>query len=195
MQAESNAKDQALEKGQVDVVVIDDDESICKGCWIALDGGGYSVAVASNGTEGLRLVEHFHPSVVLVDLKMPGISGEKVLERLSQIDPNIVSVVITGYGTVETAVDAMKLGAFDFLAKPFEPEHLLETVQRAMKLSRLRKKTTVSDVPGERASPIVDKQSLLLQGLEVLGNYFSIGLEKRNLMEHLTYLESEAKYH
>lgn len=198
MQSAAGAANAEKAPPRADVIVIDDDESMCRGCQLTLDEGGYSVTIAQNGADGLRLVEQHHPSVVLVDLKMPGISGEEVLKRVTQIDANTVSIVITGFGTVETAVETMKIGAFDFLAKPFEPERLLETVQRAMKLSRQRRDAAGTEAAaGAQGTPAsaVDRQTLLLQGLEVLGNYYSLGFEKRNLLEQISYLESEAKYH
>ena len=79
-----------------DVLVIDDEESICEGCRQTLEGEGFRAAIAQDGAEGLKLVEQSHPKVVLVDLKMPGISGMEVLAKISEYDPYIVTIVITG---------------------------------------------------------------------------------------------------
>lgn len=117
----------------IDVAIVDDDDSIREGCRQVLEEGGYSVATASDGTQGLSLVTHGAPRLVLIDLKMAGIGGMEVLGNLPHIDPRIVPIVITGYGTVDAAVASMKLGAFDFLCKPFDAEHLLETVAQAMR--------------------------------------------------------------
>jgi NADH-quinone oxidoreductase subunit E len=180
----------------LDVLVIDDEEMFTEGCRQTLEMGGYRAAVAQDGPRGLQLVRSVQPSVVLVDLKMPGMDGLEVLGHLNAIEPSIVPIMITGHGTVDSAVESMKIGAFDFLTKPFEPERLLETVRRGMSLHALRKEskeaeTTVS-LPGP-AEP--DKYDLLLQGLNVLGEAYSMGLEKRQLFDELSYLESEAKYH
>jgi NADH-quinone oxidoreductase subunit E len=181
-----------------DVVVIDDEEMFSEGCRQTLEMGGYRAAVAHDGLQGLQLVRETRPGVVLVDLKMPGMGGLEVLNRLAEIAPSIVPIVVSGHGTVDSAVESMKVGAFDFITKPFEPEKLLETVRRGMSLSVLRseaKEPELSRTMATAVPPPPDKQDLLLQGLEVLGECYSIGIEKRQLMEELAYLETEAKYH
>jgi two-component system C4-dicarboxylate transport response regulator DctD len=69
------------------------------------------------------------------EVKMPGMDGLEVLSRLNEIEPSIVPIIVTGHGTVDSAVESMKIGAFDFLTKPFEPEKLLETVRRGIRRS------------------------------------------------------------
>ena len=111
------------------VLVIDDEESMREGCRQTLDEGGYQAEVAEDGLRGLKLVEQIRPDMVLIDLKMPGMSGMELLGKIREIDPNIVPVIITGYGTTESAIEAMKLGASDYLSKPFDDTQLLETVR------------------------------------------------------------------
>ena len=125
---------------QAAVLVIDDEESMREGCRQTLDQEGYRTAVAANGQNGLRLVERVRPDVVLVDLRMPGMDGIEVIERIRTIDPNIVTIVITGYGSIDAAVAAMKSGAFDFLNKPFSPERLLEVVAGGFERHRVVKR-------------------------------------------------------
>jgi NADH-quinone oxidoreductase subunit E len=187
----------AAEAFPLDVVVIDDEEMFGEGCRQTLEMGGYRSAVARDGLRGLDLVRAARPSVVLLDLKMPGMDGIEVLSRLSQSEPGIVPIVLTGHGTVDSAVESMKGGAFDFLTKPFEPEKLLESVRRGMSLSALRKaKESAKEKPVDAAPATVqDKHNLLLRGLDVLGEAYSLGLDKRELIDELSYLEAEAKYH
>ena len=90
------------------ILVIDDEESIRDSCFQVIVKDGYQAEIAKDGTEGLEKIISIHPDMVLVDLKMPGKSGNEVLEELQTIDPNIIPVVITGYGTVDSAVEAMK---------------------------------------------------------------------------------------
>jgi NADH-quinone oxidoreductase subunit E len=185
----------------LDVVVIDDEEMFSEGCRQTLEMGGYKAAVARDGAKGLELIRSSRPNVVLVDLKMPGMNGLEVLSRLTKIEPSIVPIVVSGHGTVDSAVESMKIGAFDFITKPFDPEKLLETVRRGMSLSILRKEaqeakpTDPSRTMAALEPPPPDKQDMLLQGLEVLGECYSLGMEKRQLIEELTYLETEARYH
>ena len=177
----------------LDVVVIDDEEMFTEGCRQTLEMGGYHAAVAPDGPQGLQLVRSAQPSVVLIDLKMPGMDGLEVLGRLNEIEPSIVPIIVTGHGTVDSAVESMKIGAFDFLTKPFEPEKLLETVRRGINLHTLRKEAKSEGPLPVSVEP--DRYDLLLQGLNVLGEAYSIGIEKRQLLDELSYLESEAKYH
>lgn len=181
------------------VVLIDDVESMREGCRQTLEEEGLRTAVACDGTEGLRLVKSLRPNVVLVDLKMPGISGIEVLEKIPEINPTVVPIVLTGYGTIDTAVESMKIGAFDFLTKPLEPEKLVETVRRGMELSQLR--CDANDTRLEpstekvRQEEVLDRQDVLLKGLSVLSEGFSVGLSQSQFIGELKQLESEAKYH
>jgi signal transduction histidine kinase len=119
------------------ILIIDDEEIVLDSCLAVLEGGGYEITMAPDGTEGLKVAQEFAPDLVLVDLMMPGISGFEVLEGLRGIDPTIVAIVITGYSTVESAVEAMKRGAFDFLPKPFTPDELRLIVERGLEKRRL----------------------------------------------------------
>ncbi|GAH46417.1 unnamed protein product, partial [marine sediment metagenome] len=112
------------------ILVVDDEESMRDACSKILKKDGFLADTAKDGSAGLEKIEKNKPDLVLVDLKMPGISGMEVLEKIKEIDPNIISVVITGYSTVESAVEAMKKGAYDFLPKPFSPEELRIIIRR-----------------------------------------------------------------
>jgi len=116
----------------VDVVVIDDDESMCEGCRQTLEGAGYKTATAKNGEEGLLLAARSHPRVVVVDLKMPDMSGIEVIARISKLFPNIAAILMSGYFTFHPGYASLQLGALDFIQKPFEPEQLLKAVRLGM---------------------------------------------------------------
>jgi len=119
------------------ILIIDDEESMRDSCSQILLKSRYRVETVSDGTAGLLKIRDLRPDAVIVDLKMPGISGFEVLEELGRIDPRIVAIVVTGYATVESAVEAMKKGAFDFLPKPFTPEELRMILSRALEHRRL----------------------------------------------------------
>jgi len=114
------------------VLIVDDEEIVLDSCTEILRGEPCELATASDGARGLALIPEFHPDLVVVDLKMPGLSGFEVLERIHQTDPTIVTIVITGYATVASAVEAMKRGAYDFLPKPFTPDEFRLIIRRGV---------------------------------------------------------------
>jgi signal transduction histidine kinase len=119
------------------VAVIDDDYAMRLSCGKILAKMGLHAELFEDGARGLEAVAAGKPDMVIVDLKMPGISGMEVVSRVHEIDPNIVVVVITGYATIDTAVQAMKSGAYDFLPKPFSPDELRLIVNRGLERRRL----------------------------------------------------------
>jgi two-component system, sensor histidine kinase and response regulator len=119
------------------ILIIDDEEVILDSCTRILKGGAYKIATATNGLLGLDLVKEFQPDLIYVDLKMPGISGIEVIEKIRDADPTIVVIVITGFATVSSAVEAMKNGAYDFLPKPFTPDEFRLITQRGLDKRRL----------------------------------------------------------
>jgi len=119
------------------VLIIDDEEIVIESCMEILLSENYQLFTAKNGEMGLELVKENLPDVVFVDLKMPGISGIEVLEKIHALDPKIVTVVITGYATVDSAVEAMKHNAYDFLPKPFTPDELRMLTKRCLERRRL----------------------------------------------------------
>ena len=180
---------------RVDVVVIDDEDSIREGCRQTLESGGYHALVATDGVAGLDLVKRTRPRVVVLDLRMPGISGIEVLEKLPGIDPRMIPIIITGYGTVDSAVQTMKLGAFDFLSKPFDMDQLLSVVDRGLhEYEALASEAAVAKPPRVEA-PRLSEPDVLLKGLEALGEYYSLGLRDHTLSGELRALEAEAQYH
>jgi signal transduction histidine kinase len=114
------------------ILIIDDEEVVLDSCMAILEGSDYQIATANNGQAGLNLLKEYEPDLVFVDLKMPGMSGFEVLAGIASIDPTIVTVVITGYATVSSAVEAMKNGAYDFLPKPFTPDEFRLITRRGM---------------------------------------------------------------
>jgi two-component system sensor histidine kinase/response regulator len=119
------------------ILVIDDEEVVLDSCTMILEGSNYIIKTAPEGITGLKLVKEFQPDLVFIDLKMPGIPGTEVLEKITETNPTIVSIVITGYATVTSAVEAMKKGAYDFLPKPFTPDEFRLITKRGLERRRL----------------------------------------------------------
>jgi DNA-binding NtrC family response regulator len=113
------------------VLVVDDELLIRKSLAKVLRARGYAVEVASHGAEGLEKVAEVRPQVMILDMRLPDTDGLSVLRRVRQLDPLLQVIVITAFGDVQTAVDAMKLGAGDFLRKPYEMEDIVMAVEAA----------------------------------------------------------------
>ena len=119
------------------ILIIDDEQVVLESCTEILLDQPYEVATATNGARGLELVEEYGPDLVFVDLKMPGLSGLEVLEEINRNDPTVVTVVITGYATIDSAIGAMKSGAYDFMPKPFTPDQFRVITARSLEKRKL----------------------------------------------------------
>ena len=124
----------------IKIIVIDDEKAIRDGCHRVLTGKGYEVITAENGQIALDILDREPIDIILLDLKMPVIGGEKVLEITREKYPDIPVIIITGHGTVDTAVVCMKNGAYDFITKPFQIDQFLLTITRAAEKRRLEQK-------------------------------------------------------
>jgi two-component system, OmpR family, phosphate regulon sensor histidine kinase PhoR len=122
---------------EIHVLVVDDEQDIREGSERILKRMGFSVSTAASGETALERFQEKKPDIVLLDLKMPGMDGMEALKRIREIDARAIVIVITGYATVETAIQAMKNGAYDFIPKPFEPDQLRIIVNRASEKIRL----------------------------------------------------------
>src|SRR5438132_1216946 len=120
------------------VLVIDDEAAIRDSLRMTLEYEGYEFVGAATGQEGLTLAEREGPDLVLLDVKMPGMDGLEVLERLRSMNESLPVVVISGHGTISTAVEATKKGAFDFIEKPFASERVLVSLRNALDQRRLK---------------------------------------------------------
>ncbi len=121
-----------MSKGKI--LVIDDEDIVRLSCSRTLVPEGYELKMANNGAEGLKLLEEESFDLVLTDLKMPHMDGIEVLANIKGKWPATDVVIVTGYQTVETAVKAIKLGAFDYIEKPFTPDALIATVSNVFKI-------------------------------------------------------------
>jgi len=182
------------------LLVVDDEPAILDMLGRFAAEQGFDVVRCNGGQAALDYLDHHTADMALIDVRMPDINGLEVLRVMRDVAPACAVALMTGYAAVDTAVKAIKLGAIDFLSKPFEPEKLLDSVRRGMSLSGLRKEKAAAQEQAKQAQKTEppatqDKNDLVLRGLGVLGEAYSLGLEKRELLEELSYLESEAKYH
>jgi response regulator RpfG family c-di-GMP phosphodiesterase len=119
------------------VLIVDDEKFIRDILADFLGMEGYVVRTAEDGQAALSELNHAHYDLVISDLKMPRMGGIELLEQIGQAAPNALTVIMTGFGTVETAIDAMKRGAYDYILKPFKVEEVIHVVQRGLEKQRL----------------------------------------------------------
>ncbi|MCD6150668.1 MAG: sigma-54-dependent Fis family transcriptional regulator [Deltaproteobacteria bacterium] len=116
----------------IKVLVVDDEEVIRKGICRVMEGRGYQAESSESGFGAIEKLQKAPFNIVITDLKMPGMDGIEVLKAIKILQPDVPVIIITGYSTVDTAVDAMKNGAFDYIAKPFTPKQIIEMVEKAL---------------------------------------------------------------
>lgn len=119
------------------ILIVDDEESICQTLGGILTDEGYGVVTAASGEEALRILEEEPPNLVVLDIWLPGMDGIEVLKTIKTAHPHLQVVMMSGHGTIETAVKATKLGAFDFIEKPLSLEKVILVINHAMNLVRL----------------------------------------------------------
>jgi len=123
----------------VRILVVDDELGIREGCRRALMPYGFEVEVAENGPTGLRKLREGRFDVLLLDVMMPGMTGLEMWQQARQLNPDLICIIITGYATVELAVQAIREGAHDFITKPFTSELLLQVINRELERRQLRR--------------------------------------------------------
>ena len=119
------------------ILIVDDDPSLLRLLGIRLNAAGYKVESAKSGKEALGIIKSFHPQLVISDLRMDGMDGMALFEKIREQQPNLPVIIMTAHGTIPDAINATKQGVFSFLTKPFESRELLETVKQALRLRPL----------------------------------------------------------
>jgi two-component system nitrogen regulation response regulator NtrX len=143
------------------VLVVDDESSIRSSLKMILQHAGYAFLEASSGQEALEKAAGSEPDVMLLDVKMPGMDGLEVLETLRRQGVDVPVIVVSGHGDIETAVKATKLGAFNFMEKPFGEERVLLEIRNALEQRRLRRKADVLELEYERQFEMVGGSPLM----------------------------------
>jgi len=119
------------------ILLIEDDSSAASALRRVLADEGYEVAVAGRGDNGLDDAQKGHFDVIITDLKLPGLDGMELIKRLHAVRPRLPIILITAYGTTKTAIEATKLGAYDYVLKPFDIPEMLALVAKAADSNRL----------------------------------------------------------
>ena len=138
------------------ILLIEDDASLAANLCDVLKEDGFKVTVCNRGDEGLRRANNDECDAVLTDLRLPGLGGLELVKQLHETQPRLPVVLMTAHGTIETAIEATKLGAYDYLQKPFEMRGLLGLLHRAVDAGRLmREPVTLPDAPVESRTALV----------------------------------------
>src|SRR5216117_3974492 len=151
------------------ILVIDDEAAIRDSLRMMLEYEGYDFLGAATGQEGLALAEREAPDLVLLDVKMPGMDGLEVLDRVRAINEVLPVIVISGHGTIGTAVEATKKGAFDFIEKPFATESVLVSLRNALDQRRLRDENKTLRKAAETRHQVVGESKALKQVMDAVG--------------------------
>lgn len=114
------------------ILIIDDEPQLVESIAVRLKASGYAVITAPDGVSGINKFKEDEPDLVILDIMMPGLSGLDVLKELKQISLNVPVIMLTAYGTPQSAIESLRLGAYDHLAKPFNTETLLEMIKKAL---------------------------------------------------------------
>jgi DNA-binding NtrC family response regulator len=150
------------------VLVVDDEQSLRKVLAATLQREGYEVQVASDGEEALVALDRDGADVVVTDLVMPKMDGLSLLRKVVVSYPDVPVIVVTAHGRVDSAVEAMKAGAFDFVTKPFEHAELKAIIAKAARQSDLNARNVVPDEPGRRFTEIIGKGQRMLELQQII---------------------------
>lgn len=153
-----------------DILVVDDDQSIATAFQHFLSFDGHECRVASSAPDAIALIDVRRPDVVIMDIKMPGMDGLEALQHMRARFPGLQVVMMTAYGTSQTSIDAIRDGAFDYLTKPLDLDHLREVIGKALAAKEIQRED-VTDATG----PPVDTASLVGQAPAMLDVYKMIG--------------------
>ncbi len=136
------------------VLIVDDEKNIASSLKDILTDEGYDVSVAEDGLGALNLIQSDPPDLVLLDIWLPGMDGIEVLKTVKTYHPEIEVLIMSGHGTIETAVKATKLGAFDFIEKPFSLDHLTQSVESVFKEKKKNQRVLTHDIFGRKDLPL-----------------------------------------
>lgn len=161
-----------MEKKKAKILVLDDEKIVLESVSRILEGENYLVSTAGKGEDALQILKQGGYDIVITDLKMPGMDGLEAMEAMLEIDPDLSAIMFTAYSTVDSAVKAMKLGAVDYIRKPFTPDQLVGLVEKVMvdrkaMLERRYREDTFAEIKSAISSTLNLKEvlDLIVQGV------------------------------
>ena len=139
------------------VLIIDDDIKLCNVLSLVINKAGYTTCTANDGRTGMEMFHKEFPAVVVLDLRMPGMDGIEVLKQIKKISSETPVIIITAYSRVQSAVEAIKLGAYDYLSKPFDNDEIVITIQRAIKKRAMQQEIHTLKAQLNHAMPLFEQ--------------------------------------
>ena len=133
------------------ILIIDDDDQLRKSFEKLLLEEGYEAKGAASGEAGLKSLSSDVPDLVILDMRLPGMNGFETFKAIHRIEPKLPVIIMTAYGTTETAIEATKLGAFDYILKPFEIPDILRVIKEALRAGRFMRLPVEIDVTPDQA--------------------------------------------
>ena len=157
------------------ILIIDDDDKLRKSFEKLLSEEGYSVQSAPSGEAGLEMIPEKCPDLVILDMRLPGMNGFETFKAIHEIDPKLPVIIMTAYGTTETAIEATKLGAFDYLLKPFDIPDMLSIITQALEAGRFMRSPVVMNTAPEEAprDAIIGRSSPMQEVYKAIGRVSS----------------------
>jgi len=153
------------------ILIVDDDSALRSSFEKLLSEEGYEVRTAGTGEAGLEMVRQKIPDLVIMDVRMPGMSGLETLKAVREIDHKLPVIVMTAYGTTDTAIEATKLGAFDYVLKPFNIPDVLSLINQALEAGRFMRSRVEINMPPETTAPdvIIGKSDVMQEVYKTIG--------------------------
>ena len=162
----------SAEKGGIErILVVDDEENIAEVVSLFLKSKGYFVSTAKNGEDALKILKEDYYDLVISDIRMPKMDGLALLKEINKLKGNIITIMLTGFATIDTAVDAMKSGAFDYVVKPFSVNEIMHVVERADE----RFKEMIEGIQLKETTSLYDMSEAISSGSN-LNEIFRIGI-------------------
>ena len=153
------------------ILIVDDDPQLRKSFTKILTEDGHILQTAASGESGVAIVEKDPPDLVIMDVRMPGMSGLEAFQIMHEIEPKLPIIIMTAFGTTETAIEATKMGAFDYILKPFEIPGILELIEKALQAGRFMRDNVRLDAPPKTAN----EEAIVGQSLPMQEIYKAIG--------------------
>jgi DNA-binding NtrC family response regulator len=170
-----------------DILVVDDDQSVATAFQHFLDHDGHACRLASNAEDAMRLISEQRPALVIMDVRMPGVDGLQALKQIRSAFPDVYVVIMTGYGTSQTSIDAIREGAFDYLTKPPDLDELRAVINKALEAQYRRAPgPAVASADGESAPRLVGQTAAMREVYKTIGRLAAIDVPALVVGEHGT---------